>query len=259
MRLFSSLEGFSRRQKFSLLDSLPALSHDLGELEAFKLTIDTSSKTNNDRSVWLTDSLRHISMEFYSAKTRFDSTTLYLWTSDSVFESRTLKDARSILWNIPYGRRVRNWMEVVGVYVARPRFLNFRSEDTSVSVFEKIEGKTIHVVNHGYRDKREAVADPDTSYPATSTEDLQLFTRGDALAIVNPTTRTVTLRVIRVAGNRWDICKVPGKTTHVYRTLLRNLKGPILAYTSPGTTQALIHKRDYVPSLYFWLEPPNLI
>ena len=253
MRLFSSLEGFSRRNKFSLLDSLPALSPDLGELEAFKLTVDSAAKTNSDRSVWLGDSLRRISMEFYTGKSVFDSTTLYLWTSDSVVESRPLKNQRSILWDITYRRKVTHWTEVVGVYISRPRFFDFQSQDASVSVFEQVEGKTIHVVSHRYRDRLEKPLAPDTAYPSNNGEELQLLARGSALAIINPTTNTVVTRVIRIAEKRWDICSVPGNTIQVYRSLLKGVNGPVLAYTSAGIARSLIVKEQEVPAAYFWL------
>ena len=83
--------GFSRRQEFSLLDSLPALSPDLSELEAFKLTADASSKTNFDRSIWLSDSLGRVTFEFYSGRSRFDSTQFFLWMSDSVTATKILE------------------------------------------------------------------------------------------------------------------------------------------------------------------------
>jgi hypothetical protein len=257
MRIFSGPEGFFRRAEFSLLDSLPALSPGLGELEAFKLTADPSSETNADRSVWLDDSLGRVSMEFYSGKAAFDSATLYLWTSDSTLESRTLRDKRSILWDIPYGRRVRNWTEVVGFYVSRPRILNFRSAEPSIRVFEQIEGKTIHVVNRRYRDRTEPILAPDTSYSGDAGE-LQLLARGNALAIINPAPQPIVIRIIRLNEKRWVVCRVEGKTIQVYRHLFANLKSPILAYTSPGRTHNILVKRVEPPPLYFWLDQPSM-
>jgi hypothetical protein len=257
MRLFAGLEGFSLKEEFSLLDSLPALSPGLGELEAFKLTVDASSKTNADRSVWLGDSLGRIALEYYSGKSKFDSVLFYVWTSDSLVQTRTLKTSRSLAWNIPYGKKAATWIEVVGVYMSRPRFPNFRFPDSSVSIFEEIEGKTIHVVSNRYRDRGEEPVDPDTSYSVEASDgSLALVARGAGLAIVNPFPVAVELRVIRISEKRWDVCKVAGRSIQVYRNLLRGLEGPVLAYTSPGKAHSVLLKRKERPAAYFWLDHP---
>jgi hypothetical protein len=262
VRLFARLEGFSRRESFSLLDSLPALSAGLGDLEAFKLTADPGSKTNVDRSVWLADSLGQISMEFYSGKSVFDSALLYLWTSDSVAASRTLKGGRSIAWNIPVRKKIDAWTEVVGVYVSRPRFLNFKAPDPSITLFDQVEGKTIHIVRKRYRDRVASPVLPDTLYPASASGelsgDLQLMAKGDALAIVNPSAGAIELRVIRISEKRWEVCEVKAHSIQIYRSLLRDVRGPILAYTSPGRTHPLLFKAGEIPAAYFWLERPAL-
>lgn len=255
MRLFPGLEGFSRRPQFSLMDSLPALSPGLSELEAFKFTADSSSKTNADRSIWLDDSLAFLSMEYYSGKSAFDSTTFYLWTSDSMIAARTLKNSRTLAWVLPYRKAIHSWTEIVGVYLSRPRFLEFKALDTSVTVFETVEGKTLHVVRRRYRDRRETPVAPDTAYPAGSAGDLTLLARGDALAIVNPASETIRLRIIRVHEKRWDVCKVKGRTTQVYRGLLGNLRGPVLAHTSAGESHAVLFRKIERPVSYFWLDP----
>jgi hypothetical protein len=255
MRLFAGLEGFSRRPGFSLMDSLPALSPGLSELEAFKFTADSSSKTNADRSIWLDDSLGFLFLEYYSGKLAFDSTTFHLWTSDSVIESRTLKNSRTLAWVLPYRRVVHSWTEIVGVYLSRPRFLEFKSADTSVMVFEAVEGKTLHVVRRRYRDRRESPVTPDTTYPADGAGGLTLLARGDALAIVNPASESVRLRIIRIHEKRWNVCEVKGRTTQVYRSLLRNLRGPVLAHTSAGESHAVLFKKTVRPVFYFWLPP----
>jgi hypothetical protein len=255
MRIFAGLEGFSLRPEFSLMDSLPALSPDLSELEAFKFTADSSSPTNADRSIWLDDSLGSLSMEYYSGRASFDSTVLCLWTSDSVVLSRTLKNARALAWEIPYRRKVRSWTEVVGVYVSPPRLLEFKSLDTSITFFVPVEGKSLHIVRRRYRDHRENVLPPDTAYSAGTADGLTLLARGGALAIVNPLPQSVRLRVIRMNEGRWDICSVKGRTTQVYRGLLENLRGPVLAYTSAGESHALLFRKNERPTSYFWLRP----
>jgi hypothetical protein len=254
MRLFAGLEGFSTRPEFSLLDSLPALSPGLGELEAFKFTADPGAKTNSDRSVWLTDTLREISVEYYSGRSVHDSTRFYVWSTDSLQADTLLRRDRNLRWTIPVRKPLDTWVEVVGVYVSHPRMLDFRPSDTSISAFDQVEGKTLHIVRRAYRDHRERPVRPDTAYPLTRAGEPQLLAKGNSLAILNPSTEPLEIRVIRTTQNRWDICTVAGRTLQIYRGMLRGNTGPVLAYTRPGKARRLIFPRAEVPPLYFWLD-----
>jgi len=257
LRILPGLQGFSRRPSFSLLDSLPALSPGLGELEAFKLTADSSLKANEDRSIWLGTSPGRITLEYFSGRTRFDSTTFYLWSSDSLTASRTLRGARSIRWNVEDARRIRDWVEVVGIYVSRPRLLDIRTPDTSVTLFETVEGKTLHIVRRGYRDRGERVTDPDTSYPVSAAGDvreLTLLARGNSLAILNPSPAPVRLRLVRLRGKRWDLCVVKPRSASVYRGFLAQAQGPVLAYTEAGKALPVSPARRATLPQYFWLD-----
>jgi hypothetical protein len=254
--LISRWAGFAPARKFSLVDSLPALSGGLSDLEAFRIQPLADeihpARANPEQSIWIADSLRRVRMEYFTDKRVLDSVTLVLWTSDSLTEARTFTGRRNIVWETDVREKMRDWTEIVGVYISRPGLLEFHAADTSISLFSQVEGRTLHAVRGRYRDRREQPVSPDTLYPVTAGSELQLLARGNALAIVNPSPRPLELRILRVRQRRWDICRVRANSVQVYRRLLEGLSGPILAYTAPGKTFPILPRGEDAPQSYYW-------
>ncbi len=246
--------GFVTAQAFPLRDSLPALGGSLSNLEAFKLTVDPMARTNADRSIWVNDSLHRISMEYFADKNPFDSVTLMVWSSDSFAASKTFRNRRDVTWDLKRSNKPTDWTEVVGMYASYPKVLTFRSPDSSVRLFDPVEGKVLHVVRGRYRDHRERITPADTSYPAREKgSDLQLLAKGNALAVVNPSTRAVTLRLVSMYPKRWHLIRVSGNSIHIYRRLLQNHLSNVWAYTNPGETYPVILEDTRDPTRFFLL------
>jgi hypothetical protein len=246
--------GFVQAQVFPLRDSLPALSGGLSNLEAFKLAPVASVRTNADRSLWILDSIGSISLEYHTDKLPFDSVQLFLWTSDSFVASRTYKNRGSVSWNPAPKSRIRSWTEIVGAYASYPKLLRFHSADTSVRIFDPIEGKVIHAVRGRYRNHNEIITRPDTAYPVPeAARELTLLEKGSSLAVVNPSETPVQIRLVLVESKRWHVLQIEGHSVQVYRNLLRHINGNILAYTRPNETFPVFREDTRNPAQFFLL------
>jgi hypothetical protein len=181
---------------------------------------------------------------------------LYVWTPQSGASDTVLKNGNALRWNVPIRMPVDDWMEVVGVYISRPPGFNIVSADTSVRLFEPVEGKTLHIVRRRYRDRKEVAVTPDTAYAADTSGEVRLLARGDAMGIVNPSNEALDIRVIRMTEKHSRLCRVEPRSIQIYRGLLEDLKGPVLAYTQAGISHSLIVKREKAPPLYLWLDNP---
>ena len=82
---------------------------------------------------------------------------------------------------------------------------------------------------------------------------MTLMAHGDAVAVVNPDVRPVTLRVLEVGSTRTEILHVDSMSVSVYRNLLRRRTGILLAYTDPGITFPVFRKRSAPPREFFVL------
>lgn len=252
--------GFTRVTPFALQDSLPALEGGLTNLEAFKVTFSPSGKANRDRSVWSSDSIGTITLEYLTQRDPLDSVTLLLWTGDGPLRTRTVRGGRTATWSPSVARPVATWTEMAAAYISYPPILALRSSDTSVALFAQAEGKVLHVVNAWYLNRREPALEPDTSYPLEAPhregEPLRLMARGTALAVVNATNRPVRLRltgVHGVNGSHAALLKADSLHVTVYRTLLKERSGHVMAYTDPGVTFAVFRASAPEPARFFVL------
>jgi hypothetical protein len=246
--------GFVQAKVFPLRDSLPALSGGLSNLEAFKLAPVVPARANADRSLWILDSIGSISFEYHTDKIPFDSVQFFLWTSDSFVASRTFTKRGSVSWNPAPKSRIRGWTEIVGAYASYPKLLKFRSADTSVRIFDPIEGKVIHAVQGRYRVHKEPITRSDTSYHAPEVaRELTLLAKGSSLAVVNPSEAPVRIRIVMVETNHWHILQIEGRTAQVYRNLLRNINGNIIAHTRPNEPFPVFREDTRNPAQFFLL------
>lgn len=246
--------GFSQVRSFPLRDSLPALGGSLSNLEAFKFALGSTARANPERSIWVDDSLRVSSIEYFADKNPFDSVTLMVWSSDSFAATRTYRGDRDIAWKLPRSLRPGDWTELVATYSSYPKILAFRSADPSVRFFEPIEGKVLHLVRGRYRNHHEQVTPADTSYPVQGANgDLQLLARGNALAVVNPSAHAVSVRILSLNPKRWETIRIEGKSIHVYRRLLERFSGNIWAYTHPGETFPVLREDAREAARFFLL------
>src|SRR5688572_10617717 len=73
--------GFTPVRHFLLRDSLPALGGGLSDLEAFRASVSPSRRSNADRSLWVSDTIGSVSVEFVTDRGRFDSVSFLVWTN----------------------------------------------------------------------------------------------------------------------------------------------------------------------------------
>jgi hypothetical protein len=246
--------GFTPVPAFVLRDSLPALEGGLSNLEAFKVTMNPVWRADNERSLWISDSLTGLTLEFLTRKNPFDSVTLFAWWTGGRVESRTFTGVREPVWTLSPARRVRDWVEVVTVYLSDPPLLSMRASDSTVRLFEQAEGRVFHVVEGWYLGRRERPVVPDTSYAlAAQGEGLGLMVRGDALAVVNPAPRPVRLRVLESGSTRTDIVEADSSGVSVYRTFMRGRGGAIVAYTGAGEPYPVFHTKGASVQEFFVL------
>src|SRR5690554_3035524 len=130
---------------FSLRDSLPALEGGLSNLEAFRVTLSPFRKADTERTLWLSDSLGRVRLEYVGEKHPFDSVLMLAWTTGHPLTARVFR-TRDAAWDHAPGRSVGDWLEVVTAYVSFPPLITFRTADPRVTVFEPAEGKVSHVV-----------------------------------------------------------------------------------------------------------------
>lgn len=251
--------GLTPARPVALRDSLPALGGGLSDLEAFSLSLSPRGRANAARTVWWAPVADSLVTEFYTERRRLDSTRLVLWSDVSGSRQKNLRTARYARWTLPVSRRANgkpdDWEEIVGVYVSRPQRLAFRSVDTTVEIFERVEGKVIHRVRGAYRPRRLTPVAPDTAYPSPHTGDLEILARGDAVAVINPGDREILLGIIHAADGQRDALRIPSGTLQVYRTLLRNRRGPVLVYENPGRPRAVLFPKLHQDA-FFWLDRP---
>lgn len=224
-------QDFRPHAAFSLNDSLPALSPGLSNLEAFSVTLSPGTLASADRSLWWADSVDTVRFAFHTDRTPFDSAALYLWSGDTV-HSRVLRRRGSFDWKVPVWRRIEGWSEMVAMYASWPPLFRMRAADTSVAVFERLEGGVSHVLSDAYARLSETSLPPDTAYLARGME-LQLLARGTTLAVSNPTPRALRIRLLRVEQASPLRLHVPPRTVHVYRRML-DRSTTTLAYTGAG-------------------------
>jgi hypothetical protein len=242
-----------------LEDSLPALQ-ELHDLEALAVAPAPGGRANAARTVWHAPQADSLVVAFHTERRRHDSTVLFLWSSAGGAHRRVVRARGPHRWSLPRRGADRDaspagWEEVIAAYVARPRFPPLRSDDaglSGVTPFERVTGRVLHLVNGVYRNRRVPVVRPDTGYPAPSRGELELLARGDALAVVNPGPDALQLGIIIMRDGRRRVCRVPGRTVHVYRTLLRRADGPVLAHTDPGAPRPLF--AGDTPAVFFWLD-----
>jgi hypothetical protein len=243
--------GFAPVAAFALRDSLPDLEGGLSNLEAFKVTISPLGRANPERSVWLSDSVRTVNLEFVSDKRPFDSVVLLTWLTGDTLR-RSVSRVPEATWNPTLGRAVDDWVEVVSVYASFPPLFNFRSNDSAISLFTQAEGMVFHVVGGWYLSRKEVVLESDTAYRiAARGDDAQLMVKGDALAFVNPSSRPITMRIIGEGDSRGVIVRTDSTSVSVYRTLMKKLRPPALAYSEPGITFPIFRRLDDPPRLFF--------
>jgi|GEM_PF-3305226 len=256
--------GYSPVTDFALRDSLPTLEGGLSNLEAFRSAISPVWRADAERSVWLADSLGSLTLEFVTQKTAYDSVTLFAWTTGTSLRTRVFRarnDGREARWTLTPARLSARWTEVVAAYVSDPPFLSFQSGDSATRLFARAEGRVFHVVGGWYFNRREKRLWPDTAYPLDSRNmtkgngELSLLARGQALAVVNPGSRPVTLRLLESGTTRSEILHADSAGVSVYRTLLRERTGALLAYTEPGLTFPVFRTRTAPPQEFFVLRP----
>lgn len=268
--------GFVEAVDFPLRDSLPALEGGLSNLEAFRASMSPSRKANRDRTLWISDSIATISLEYLTQRERIDSVTLMLWAGDGPLRTKTVRSAGAATWAHAHRRSVRDWTEAVAVYRSFPPFIALESADPSVALFVQAEGKVFHVVNGWYLNRRESASKPDTSYPIVADdghpEPLRLMARGTAIAIVNTMKTPVTLRLTgttdredippaKKAGDISDglsddlsvILFADSMHVSVYRNILKERHGTLMAYTEPGITVPVFRKSTVDPQRFFVL------
>jgi hypothetical protein len=239
----------------ALRDSLPALAGGLSDLEAFSMALSPRGRADAARTVWWAPVADSLVIEFYTERRRLDSTQLILWSDVSGYRHKNLRLMRYAKWTLPVHESVDGWEEIVGVYVSRPRSFTFRSADTTVEIFERVEGRVLHRVQGAYRTRRQNPVLPDTAYPSPQSGDLEILARGDAVAVVNPGKHEVLLGVIHAEDGRRDVLQIPPGMLQVYRTLLRNRRGPILVYENPGRPKPVLFQTPDEQS-FFWLDRP---
>lgn len=256
--------GYTPVNDFALRDSLPALEGGLSNLEAFKSTASPIWRADAERSIWLSDSLGALTLEFVTQKTPFDSVTLFAWTTGGTLTSKTFRagvDGREVAWSTTRAHTSMNWIEVVTAYVSDPPFLSFQTGDSATCLFARAEGTVYHVVSSWYLNRREKPIAPDTAYVIDSKimtgnrsdGELALMVRGKALAVVNPGPHAVTLRLLEAGSSRSVILHADSMGVSVYRNLLRGRIGTLLAYTDPGVTFPVFRKRTARPRDFFVL------
>jgi hypothetical protein len=254
--------GFTTVTPFPLRDSLPALEGGLTNLEAFKATLSPSWKANRDRTIWATDTLGTITLEYLTERAHLDSVTFFLWTGDGPLHTHTVRDERTATWHYSPARAVGTWTEVVAAYLSDPPLLTFTSADSTVELFRQAEGKVMHVVNAWYLNRRPPPLTPDTSYPLDAKyrgEPLQRLARGPALAIVNATDRPVRLRLtgFRTPAPHSVTVGADSGRVAVYRSLLGNRPGTLMAYTDPGVAFSVFRESAPEPPRFFVLARRN--
>jgi hypothetical protein len=246
--------GFTPVLEFALRDSLPALEGGLSNLEAFKVTLAPSWKADPERSMWISDSLNFVTMEFLSEKQPLDSVTVFAWWTGGALESRTFRDTADIAWSLAPGQAVRGWSEVVAAYLSDPPLFTVSSTDPLVTLFESAEGRVMHVIGGWYLGRRLKPLKPDTSYAiAAKGEGLGLMVRGDALAVVNPTPQRQRFRVVEMGTSRTEVVEADSFGVSVFRTFMVSRRGMLLAYTNPGEPYPVFRVADARPAEIFVL------
>ncbi len=247
--------GYAHWDEFPLRDSLPALEGGLSGLEAFKVTVMPYHKADEERAIWLSDTLGRVRVEYVSERQPFDSVQVLSWSTGRALQVRTFTD-REFMRDDSVSQRMAGWTEVVTVYVSFPPLLTFRSADPRIRIFEPAEGKVLHVVKGRYVAHARHSLQADTSYPVPDARDseVQVVGRGDALAIINPSPRAVVLGLVD-SGRKGAVTMrgEPGRVT-VYRTALRGRTPPVLAYSDPGVPFPVFRERETTPRRFFvWM------
>jgi hypothetical protein len=240
----------------ALLDSLPALEGGLSDLEAYAVAPWPGGRASPARTVWWAPRAESLMVEFYTSRRARDSTRLFVWSEASGAARKMLRQEGSAQWAIPLGRTRTGWNEIVGVFVSHPRLLDRRASDSSISIFERVEGRTLHLVSGRYSSRPIRCAHPDTMYPAPAEGEIELLARGDALAVVNPGKDIVRVGLVHMPSGHRDLCEIRAGSVHVYRSLLRGTTGPLLAYTDAGNTRPLLFREKRTDD-YFWLDRPQ--
>lgn len=246
--------GYAHWEEFPLRDSLPALEGGLSNLEAFKVTMSPFYKADQERALWVSDSLRSVRIEYAADKSPFDSVVLVSWATGRALRTRTFR-TRDAVWSPWEARAVDDWVETVTAYVSYPPLITFRAPDSLVSVFEPAEGKVLHVVSSRYFNRTPSPLPPDTSYAVASPEaEVQVVVRGDALAVVNPSPRVVVLGVVDAGTQGVSVVRgEPGRVS-IYRTAMRGRVPPVLAWTDPGKTYPVFRDQEAMPRRFFvWI------
>lgn len=261
VRLLAPFAGYTRPLPFDLRDSLPALEGGLSDLEAFTVHVPGARRANFDRTLWIAPRADSLVLAYVTDRDPHADVRLVTWTDDPVFTVHADR-ARSVTRTVHRPAPVRDWIEVVAAFIARPARIRYDTGDPAVVRFERAEGRTLHLVGGAYRPRRLRVTPPDTTYPVTGRnsgqgDPLVLLARGDALAVISQSREHVRLRVVFRDGEgriRRPVVEAAPGMVRVYRTALAGAKGTILAYTHPGILFPLRGDRKIDPPEYFIAE-----
>ena len=262
VRLLAPFAGYTAPRPFDLRDSLPALEGGLSNLEAFTVDVADARLANVDRTVWITQRSDSLSLAYVTDRDPHEDVRLVTWTDDPVFTAETVGEHRHVRRVVHRPGPVRDWVEVVSVFAARPHPFRHVSEDPDVTRFERAEGRTLHLVGGAYRPRALRATPPDTAYPVPPTalsgdDPLVVLARGDALALVSTRVNPVRLRVVfrdRNGRIHRPVVEAAPDTVRVYRALLTDASGILLAYTDPGIPFPLRGERKGDPPEYFIAE-----
>ena len=262
VRLLAPLAGYTAPRPFDLRDSLPALEGGLTDLEAFAAHVPGARRANFDRTVWITARADSLTFDYVTTRSPHDSVRIVTWSDDPVFDVAVIPHTRAASRVVARPGPVRDWIEVVSVFLAAPQRFRMHATEPGVTRFERAEGRTLHLVRSAYRARILRPSPPDTAYPIPDTvpetsAEPELLARGNAVAILNPTDARLRLRIVfrdhtgRIHRPVVDVA--PGHV-HVHRTLLAGAWSTVLAYTDPGMPFGLMRDASDADRAYFLLD-----